>query len=172
MTSRSEFVRIRGLRYHVRRWGDPGAPMIFAAHGWLDVSATFDALARQLLPQFQLLMPDWRGFGHSEWPQDGYWFPDYVADLDALVAHYAPSDAPILLAGHSMGAQVVSLYAGLRPERVAKLAILVEVERRELDRGELLDPERVLALALLVVLEAHVDLRPDPPVNSRSKSRT
>ena len=29
---------------------------------------------------------DWRGFGRSEWPQEGYWFPDYLGDLDALLA--------------------------------------------------------------------------------------
>ena len=39
--------------------------------------------------------------------------------------------------------------------------VLVEVEGGDLDRRELVDPERVLALRLLVVLEAHVDLRPD-----------
>mgnify|MGYP001120972125 CR=1 FL=1 len=32
-----------------------------------------------------MLAPDWRGFGLSEAPQDGYWFLDYTADLDALV---------------------------------------------------------------------------------------
>src|SRR6185503_955758 len=44
-------------------------------------------------------------------------------DLEAIADHYAP-DAPILLVGHSMGAQVASLYAGLRPERVGKLVCL------------------------------------------------
>jgi pimeloyl-ACP methyl ester carboxylesterase len=39
--SRSEFLDIRGLRYHVRRWGRPGAPKLFLLHGWMDVSASF-----------------------------------------------------------------------------------------------------------------------------------
>ena len=26
-----------------------------------------------------------RGFGRSEWCEDGYWFADYLGDLDALV---------------------------------------------------------------------------------------
>ncbi len=121
--SRSEFVRIRGLRYHVRRWGAPDRPMVFLGHGWLDVSATFQDLVQPLLPHFQVLAPDWRGFGHSQWPQDGYWFQDYVADLDALVAHYADA-APLRLVGHSMGAQIMSLYAGLRAERVSHLVCL------------------------------------------------
>ncbi|HEY0972996.1 MAG TPA: alpha/beta hydrolase [Solimonas sp.] len=121
--SRSEFVRARGLRHHLRRWGDPGKPLAILGHGFLDVSATFQDLVQPLLPVCQVLAPDWRGFGHSQWPQDGYWFPDYIADLDALIAHLQP-EQPLWLIGHSMGAQIVSLYAGLRPARVAKLVIL------------------------------------------------
>lgn len=117
LPSRSEFVRIRGLRTHVRRWGDVAAPAVFLGHGWLDVSATFQDLVQPLLARHQVLAPDWRGFGHSQWPRDGYWFPDYVADLEALVNHYVPGGS-VALVGHSMGAQIMSLYAGLRPERV------------------------------------------------------
>ena len=122
-TSRSEFIRVRDLRYHVRRWGDPAAPKVFLLHGFLDVSATWQPVAEGLLPKFQVLCPDFRGFGHTEWPQDGYWFQDYVGDVDAIVDHYSASE-PVLLVGHSMGAQVASLYAGLRPDRVKKLVCL------------------------------------------------
>jgi pimeloyl-ACP methyl ester carboxylesterase len=123
LSSYSDFIRVRGLRCHVRRWGDPAAPKVFLLHGWLDVSATWQYVAQGLLPQFQVLCPDWRGFGQSEWPQDGYWFQDYVADFEVIADHYSP-DQPILLVGHSMGGQVASLYAGLRPARVAKLVCL------------------------------------------------
>ncbi len=121
--SRSEYVRVRDLRYHVRRWGDPAAPKVFLLHGFLDVSATWQPVAEGLLPKFQVLCPDFRGFGNTEWPADGYWFQDYVGDVEALVDHYSPTE-PILLVGHSMGAQVASLYAGLRPACVKKLACL------------------------------------------------
>lgn len=121
--STSDFVTVRDLRYHVRRWGRVDAPMLFLVHGWMDVSATFAPVAERLAERFQVLAPDWRGFGLSEWPQDGYWFADYVADLDALAEHYSP-DRPILLAGHSMGSTAAAHFAGLRPERVARLAIL------------------------------------------------
>lgn len=121
--SRPDFIRVRGLRYHVRRWGDPAAPMVFLLHGFMDVSATWQPVAEGLLPQFQVLSPDFRGFGATEWPQDGYWFPDYVGDLQDIADHYS-ADAPLRLIGHSMGAQVASLYAGLRPDRVARLVIL------------------------------------------------
>lgn len=123
MLAVSEFISVRGLRYHVRRWGAPEAPPLFLAHGWMDVSETFEPVARVLAQRFCVHIADWRGFGLSEWPPDGYWFPDYVADLDALLDHYAPQRA-VALAGHSMGAQVVSLYAGARPARVSRLALL------------------------------------------------
>ena len=121
--SRSDFVAIRGLRYHVRRWGSLQAPKVFLLHGWLDVSATWQPVAEVLASKYQVLCPDWRGFGHTQWPQDGYWFPDYVADLAALTDHYS-AEAPFPLVGHSMGAQVASLYAGLRPARVSKLVCI------------------------------------------------
>jgi pimeloyl-ACP methyl ester carboxylesterase len=54
---------------------------------------------------------------------DCYWFPDYVADLDRILAHYSP-DAPVSLVGHSMGGNIVCLYGGIRPERVAKIVNL------------------------------------------------
>lgn len=126
-SSRSDFLRARGIRHHIRRWGAADRPMIFLGHGFLDVSATFEPLVAALLDatagRYQVLAPDWRGFGQTEWPQDGYWFPDYVADLEAFVEHYA-AGTPLRLVGHSMGAQIVSLYAGLRPERVQKLVLL------------------------------------------------
>ena len=121
--SRSEFIRVRELRYHVRRWGDPAAPAVYLLHGFMDVSATWQPVAEGLVPRFQVLAPDLRGFGHTEWPADGYWFQDYVGDVEALADHYSPAE-PILLVGHSMGAQIASLYAGLRPARVQKLACL------------------------------------------------
>ncbi|MGQ0586698.1 MAG: alpha/beta fold hydrolase [Gammaproteobacteria bacterium] len=114
---------MRELRYHVRRWGDPAAPKVFLLHGFLDVSATWQPVAEGLLPKFQVLAPDLRGFGYTEWPQDGYWFQDYVGDLEAIVDHYSPGE-PVLLVGHSMGAQIASLFAGLRPARVKQLACL------------------------------------------------
>jgi len=121
--SRSEFVNIRGLRYHVRHWGPAQGPVIVMLHGWMDVSATFQFLIDAMQLNAHVIAPDWRGFGQTEWAQGGYWFPDYLADLDALLAHYAP-DAPVDLLGHSLGANVAGIYAGVRRERVHRLILL------------------------------------------------
>lgn len=121
--STTERVTIRGLKYNVRRWGPVDAPRLFLLHGWMDASATFQFVIDALRHDWQVLAPDWRGYGKSTWLHRPYWFPDYYADLDALLAHYAP-DGPVRLVGHSMGANIAGTYAGLRPERVMQLAIL------------------------------------------------
>ena len=122
--NRSEFVTIRGIQYHCRIWGRPDAPRLFCLHGWMDVSASFQFLVDALAGDWQVIAPDWRGYGLSGWSgSDSYWFPDYLADLDRLLEHFQP-EAPATLVGHSMGGNVASLYAGIRPERVARLVNL------------------------------------------------
>lgn len=119
--SRSEFLTIRGLRCHVRHWGREGAPKLFMMHGWMDVGASFQFVVDALKGDWHVIAPDWRGFGLSQRSgQDTYWFPDYLADLDAILRHYSPDQAVYLL-GHSMGGNIVGLYAGARPERIRKL---------------------------------------------------
>jgi pimeloyl-ACP methyl ester carboxylesterase len=121
--SRSEFLTIRGMQYHIRHWGNDDAPMLFMLHGWMDVSASFQFLIDALKRDWHVIAPDWRGFGLSEYAGKSYWFPDYLADLDAILQHYSP-ERPVNLLGHSLGANVAGIYAGVRPERVKKLILL------------------------------------------------
>ncbi|HVE55018.1 MAG TPA: alpha/beta hydrolase, partial [Ramlibacter sp.] len=124
--SRSEFVPIRNLRYHVRTWGDPapGKVPLVMVHGWMDVAASYQFVVDAFARDHYVIAPDWRGYGLTELPQqDNYWFPDYLADLDFLLGHYAP-DAPVDLVGHSMGGNIAMLYSGTRPERIRSLVNL------------------------------------------------
>jgi len=122
--SESLFVPVRGLRYHCRCWGDEDAPVLFMLHGWMDVSASFQFLVDSMRGGWRVIAPDWRGFGLTDWNQSGsYWFPDYFADLDALLERFQPGE-PATLVGHSMGGNVAAMYAGIRPERVVKLVSL------------------------------------------------
>lgn len=119
--SRSEFIPVRDLQYHVRHWGSEDAPKLFMVHGWMDVGASFQFVVDCLKRDWHVIAPDWRGFGLTKNPGvDCYWFPDYLGDLDAILQHYAP-DEPVNLLGHSMGGNVVCLYAGVRPQRIRKL---------------------------------------------------
>lgn len=120
--SRSDFIELRGIRCHCRVWpGTEGAPWLFMLHGWMDVSASFQFLIDVLDTRWTVVAPDWRGYGESSWSDErSYWFPDYLADLEAILDHYQPG-APVNLLGHSMGANVANLYAGIRPARIRRL---------------------------------------------------
>ena len=131
--SRSRYIMLRGLRHHVLEWGDasmvtPERPPILMQHGWMDVAASFQFVVDALPSDRHVLAFDWRGFGLSDAPgSDTYWLPDYVGDLDAALDALffdAAPDQPIDLLGHSLGGNMVMLYAGLRPERVRKLVNL------------------------------------------------
>jgi len=122
--SESLFFEIRGLRYHVRHWKGKAGKKIVLLHGWMDVSASFQFLVDALPADWDVYAPDWRGYGLSAWSgADSYWFPDYIADLDQLLDRIQP-DAPVNLVGHSLGGNVGGLYAGIRPERVARFVNL------------------------------------------------
>jgi pimeloyl-ACP methyl ester carboxylesterase len=122
--SESKFMDLRGLRYHVRHWAGDPARKVVLLHGWMDVSASFQFLVDAMKPDWDVYAPDWRGYGLSAWSgSDNYWFPDYIADLDFLLDRIQP-EAPVNLVGHSLGGNVGGLYAGIRPERVARFVNL------------------------------------------------
>jgi len=111
---------VRGLKMHLTRWGPEASvrqPPVFMLHGWLDAGETFQFMVDAFKKDWPVIAPDWRGFGRSEWPQEGYGFPDYLGDFDALLDQVSP-DTAVRVVGHSMGGNIANLYAGLRPARV------------------------------------------------------
>ena len=120
---RTSHVLLRGIDHQVTEWGPDAAPPVFLLHGWGDCGETFQFLVDACSKKRRFIALDWRGFGGSQWTGPAYWFPDYLADLEAFLDHYSP-DSPAVLVGHSMGGNIASLYAGVRPERVARLVNL------------------------------------------------
>ena len=120
---RDEALAIRGLAHHLVRWGPESGDPVILLHGHSDCAATFQFLADELPADLPLVAVDWRGFGDSARSPAGYWFPDYYADLEALVDVLCPR-GPARIVGHSMGANVAMVYAGVRPARVRSLVNL------------------------------------------------
>ncbi len=140
--SHSRFLQVRGLTYHVREWPalQPRLGTLVMLHGWMDMSASFQFVVDALPEGWQVLAPDWRGFGLSNRPAaDTYWFPDYLGDLDRLLDTLLP-DEPANLVAHSMGGNVALIYAGVRPARVRRLVNLEGTGLRETDASRA--PER------------------------------
>jgi pimeloyl-ACP methyl ester carboxylesterase len=104
----------------------PALPPLVLVHGWMDVAASWQFVVDALREDRWIVAPDWRGFGLTRPegpPVDSYWFPDYLADLDALLDHVAGT-RPVDLVGHSMGGHIATQYAGVRPQRVRRLVNL------------------------------------------------
>ena len=127
-TARSIFLTLRDWRYHLREWGQPvaGQAPLVLVHGWMDVGASWQFMVDAMARDRWIVAPDWRGYGQTTTPgprPDAYWFPDYLADLDALLDQLSPT-VPVDLVGHSMGGNVAMMYAGVRPERIRRLVNL------------------------------------------------
>jgi pimeloyl-ACP methyl ester carboxylesterase len=126
--ARSETCAIRNLQQHLLHWGDDvpvrdDQPSVVMLHGWMDVAASFQFVVDAWLDQQgrHIVALDWRGFGQTRGAAtDSYWFPDYLADLDAVLDLLSPGQAVDLI-GHSMGGNVAMSYAGVRPKRVRRL---------------------------------------------------
>jgi len=148
---RAEHI-VRGVDYRVNEWGDADRPLLVMLHGFGDTGSSFQFFVDALSKEWFVIAPDWRGFGETRYRARNYWFPDYIADLDAILDFYS-AEHPVRLVGHSMGANIAGLYAGILPERVAAFVNiegfgLAESDpakapahyRRWLERGRLVAP--------------------------------
>ena len=119
---RVETIRSNGLRIVCRVWGSRSAPPLVLLHGLRGFSGTWRGLAAALSSRYQLIAPDQRGRGDSDWdPQRNYYTDAYLADLETLVAHFALDRFALL--GHSMGGTTSYVYADKHPEKLTALLI-------------------------------------------------
>lgn len=116
-------IETPALRLAACAWGPPDGKRLLALHGWLDNAASYAPLA-PLLPGLRLVALDLPGHGRSEARPVGsaYHFIDWLPNI------FEAADAlgwdRFVLMGHSMGAGICSLAAGVFPERVEKLILL------------------------------------------------
>lgn len=132
---RSERVGREG-RIGLTRWGSPDAAPVFLLHGWMDCAAAWQLLVDRLPDDWPLLAIDWPGYGRSDRHDQHYWFPEHLAELDWLLEEFSP-ERPARIIGHSMGGTIASMYAGVRPERVAWLVNMEGIGMPELPPGQL-----------------------------------
>jgi len=115
-----EKVQVNGISMAYDR-GGTGAPLLLL-HGFPLDHSIWAPLASHLETNFELLMPDLRGFGLSDVVKDEFTLAHMAADLASLL-----DDLNIRkthLAGHSMGGYVALAFAHAYPERVSGLGLL------------------------------------------------
>jgi pimeloyl-ACP methyl ester carboxylesterase len=104
-------------------WGTEGKPVMILVHGGLDHARRWAWVARALREDYHVYALDLRGHGNSAWaPGALYSVAEHVLDLSALAD--IVKGFPVHLVGHSLGAAVTLLYAGIYPDRVKKVVAI------------------------------------------------
>lgn len=114
------FLTLDGLRIHYLDWGGAGRQPLVLLHGLDRTAHTFDHLAPHFVSRYHVIAMDLRGHGDSAWdPEARYLVEDHAGDLAGLVQQLDLRD--VILWGNSTGGRVAQVYAGMHPERVARV---------------------------------------------------
>ena len=114
---------IDGETWHYLAGGPETAETIVLLHGFGGDKDNWLRFAARLTAEYRVFVPDLPGFGQT--PRDlslDYGVAAQSARVDRFVA--AVSDAPVHLAGHSMGGHIAGWYAHTHPERLRSLLLV------------------------------------------------
>jgi pimeloyl-ACP methyl ester carboxylesterase len=100
--------------------GGNGRPLLALHAHWME-ARTFASLAQALAPAWRVIALDQRGHGYSSHAAH-YERADYLADVDAWIAHLALPD-PVVVLGNSLGGVNAYHYAATRPGRVRAMIV-------------------------------------------------
>jgi pimeloyl-ACP methyl ester carboxylesterase len=141
-----EFVDAGGLRTHVALAGE-GRPVLLM-HGWPQHWYLWRDVIPLVAPHARLIAPDFRGFGWSDAPRDGYRKDQLMRDIIALLDELGVGE--LTIAGHDWGGYVGFLLALEQPERIKSfLALNVLPPWPQRERRTALDAWRFAYMPLL-----------------------
>ena len=107
---------------HIRYFRTGGAkPSMLLLHGAMNNGLCWTRVARALEKDFDIVMPDVRGHGKSVSTRVDYSLSDVVEDIAELINHL--KIAPVIVMGHSMGAQMATELGARHPDLVKKLVL-------------------------------------------------
>lgn len=117
-------------RLHYTDWGDPANPRaVICVHGLTRNCRDFDALATALQSDLRVVSVSIAGRGLSDWlpNAEDYSYPQYMADMTALIARVTATGAnDISWVGTSMGGMLGMLLAS-RPETPIRRLVLNDI---------------------------------------------
>ncbi|OLF19252.1 alpha/beta fold hydrolase [Actinophytocola xanthii] len=123
--SGTEKIQVDGLAVNVSCSGEPtgGRPVIVLLHGAGDGVDKLADLQRTLSEEDMVCSYDRLGAGASDKPAGPQILEDTGEVLTAVIDRVA-GDAPVVLAGHSLGGLIAARYAPDHQDRVAGLVLL------------------------------------------------
>src|SRR5512141_322859 len=113
-------ANIDGINLAYARRGE-GSPLVLI-HGYPLDHSIWSEVAPLLEHDFDLIIPDLRGFGQSDVMEADASIMDYASDIAGLLTHLHLHRAYI--AGHSMGGYVALAFARMYEDRVGGLGLV------------------------------------------------
>jgi pimeloyl-ACP methyl ester carboxylesterase len=115
------YLTLNGIKHHLCTWGNPKKPKLFFFHGWMDMGASFDFVCHYLQKDYHCIAMDWRGFGKSAHTKNpaGYFFYEYLADVQILFHKLTKPEETVKVVAHSMGGNILAFYAGCTPNKIS-----------------------------------------------------
>lgn len=124
MTEQRRIALSTGVTLNTAFAGDPDAPPVILLHGFPESHRTWREVAPLLQGKYRLIMPDQRGFGASDRPQDveAYAADKLIGDIFALADSLGVER--FALVGHDWGG-AISWPAALRGDpRLERVAVI------------------------------------------------
>ncbi len=122
-----EKITFDGIRLAYLRRGK-GTPLMLV-HGYPLDHTIWDEIVPLLEDEFDLILPDLRGFGESRMAETPYTLTDMAGDLLALLNHLGIEQT--CLAGHSMGGYIALAFACAWPGRLRGLGLVASQARAD-----------------------------------------
>jgi pimeloyl-ACP methyl ester carboxylesterase len=123
MTPPSTYIRVAGLRLHVRDSGPKTAPALIFLHGFGSSLQTWEPWANILAPHYRLIRFDLPGFGLTGAdPTGDYGDARALTVLRALMDRLGIARATVI--GNSLGGRIAWQFAAADPARVDRLVLI------------------------------------------------
>ena len=126
------FVDIGGRRLAVKDLGQ-GTPAVVLEMGMAGTSQMFDRIAPRIAEWTRVIWYDRGGLGQSDPAPEPRTYRDRIEDLHTLLQNMKVPGSYVL-AGHSMGGQLVRLYTAHYPRDVAALVLIDASHETQFER--------------------------------------
>jgi 3-oxoadipate enol-lactonase len=163
-------IRVNGIPLAYKRHGWGNALVLL--HGYPLDHTIWESILPLLEKDFDLILPDLRGFGESGMPAEPYGMADYAADIAELLNALGIWQA--VIAGHSMGGYVALAFVRAYPQRTLGLGlvasqVLADPPEKKADRYQ--EAEHILANGVGEVAEGmSTKLTADVELQARLKA--
>ena len=120
MEWKSDYIKYDDNNIHYFH-GNGEKPPLILLHGAMDNGLCWTPVAEKLSKNYRVIMPDARGHGLTEVPEDSFSYDLMAQDIAELIKHLKLETPQIM--GHSMGAAMTALIASKYPDLVSRIVL-------------------------------------------------